>query len=455
MTGVSFARTARILVAVAVALAASACSKEAAPGCPTGQTDCAGVCVDLKSDRLHCGVCTTACEAGNICDGAGKCALSCQAELLSCGGVCTDAKTSRAHCGASADCTGDAAGKACADGELCVAGSCQLSCPKDQLACGGACIDPATSRTFCGATAACAGDNAGKACGEGELCVAGSCQLSCPKGQLVCEGVCVNPATSRSFCGATADCAGDHKGKACLAGEICGGEACGTSCPAGRLQCGDTCVDPATDPAHCGAGLDCASAPGVACPAVANAVPACADSLCRVVCLPGFADCDGLAANGCETKGICSGACTFRDAEHPNYTTIAQDVALCGAHYTPTTIHDACTPDFHVCRLAEWTARFPANAAPNGPLSTWGASQATRCLGTGDWEADRPQDGQTWNENICAASDGPYNPWNDGKFLFADDGTTILEGSGNCCDWDETFAPTEATSGFAVYCCRN
>ena len=46
------------------------------PTCSPGQTLCAGACVELQRDPLHCGACETACAAGEVCD-AGRCALRC------------------------------------------------------------------------------------------------------------------------------------------------------------------------------------------------------------------------------------------------------------------------------------------------------------------------------------------------------------------------------------------
>jgi Spondin-like TSP1 domain/Putative metal-binding motif/Stigma-specific protein, Stig1/Calcium-binding EGF domain len=37
------------------------------PGCPSGQTNCSGQCVDLSGDANHCGGCNLACNAGESC----------------------------------------------------------------------------------------------------------------------------------------------------------------------------------------------------------------------------------------------------------------------------------------------------------------------------------------------------------------------------------------------------
>ncbi|MEZ4380096.1 MAG: hypothetical protein R3A79_02020 [Nannocystaceae bacterium] len=58
--------------------------------------------------------------------------------------------------------------------------------------------------------------------------------------------------------------------------------------------CGVQCVDLASDPSNCG---DC----GISC-VIAHASALCVDSVCGLgACEPGFGDCDGEVANGCET----------------------------------------------------------------------------------------------------------------------------------------------------------
>jgi hypothetical protein len=65
-------------------------------------------------------------------------------------------------------------------------------------------------------------------------------------------------------------------------------------------RCGAICTELETDPDNCGA---C----GVSC-VVANAESMCVDGDCAVgECDPGFADCDGDIANGCEAMSDCAG----------------------------------------------------------------------------------------------------------------------------------------------------
>jgi hypothetical protein len=64
-------------------------------------------------------------------------------------------------------------GKACAEGEACVAGSCALNCVGGTTACGDKCVDTQNDPANCGAC--------DTACGSGVACVGGKCdaKLSC------------------------------------------------------------------------------------------------------------------------------------------------------------------------------------------------------------------------------------------------------------------------------------
>ena len=154
--------------------------------------------------------------------------VSCAAGQVACGGACVDPLTSTTWCGASGDCTGSNAGTFCASWLTCQAGACTCA-TSGQIACGGACLDPRTSATHCGASGDCAGANAGTACAAGETCQVGVC--ACPtSGQVACGGACVDPQTSATHCGASGNCAGANAGTACAAGETCQNGACARNC---------------------------------------------------------------------------------------------------------------------------------------------------------------------------------------------------------------------------------
>ncbi len=146
-------------------------------------------------------------------------------------------------------------------------------------------------------------------------------------------------------------------------------------------------------------------------------------------------------------------ACAYDpEAEHPAYTTVDLDVALCGNNYQPDTAESACGSGWHVCLESEWNARFPSGAPPYGTVSTFGADQTSRCLG-GVWVADAPNSGSIWGGAVC---DDAYNPWNSHKCLYADDGVTLQTGSGSCCSWDSAGGWSVYDSGdCAVYCCTD
>jgi hypothetical protein len=137
-------------------------------------------------------------------------------------------------------------------------------------------------------------------------------------------------------------------------------------------------------------------------------------------------------------------ACAFEQAEHPSYTTINVDVALCGNSYTAETIDQACGEGWQVCRIDEWRARYPAGRAPGGTVSTFGQLQSERCPG-GVWECQRPESDVPWDSGVCGDS---YNPYNNGKFLYGTD-LEILAGDGGHSGWDTDFSSTDITASYA------
>ncbi len=237
--------------------------------CPSGQQACGGKCVSLQTDRANCGACGAACAAGRVCD-MGACGITCSAGRTNCDGDCVNTQTDRANCGAC--------GTACAAGQACDMGACVVSCSAGRTSCGGDCVNSQTDRANCGAC--------GTACPAGQACSMGRCEPTCAVGRTNCAGDCVDTQTDRANCGAC--------GTTCGAGQVCDMGACVASCGAGRTNCGGACVDRQTDPQHCGA---C----GVACAGANTTGNACVAGACRsLACSPGFHDCDGNPANGCE-----------------------------------------------------------------------------------------------------------------------------------------------------------
>lgn len=132
---------------------------------------------------------------------------------------------------------------------------------------------------------------------------------TCAAGLVRCANLCVNPATNPAHCGAC--------NVACTAGQVCVGGSCtrGT-CPTGTTSCGSACVVLASDPANCGR-----------CGNVCAANQACVAGTCRVSCTAPLVACGstcvavasdpancGRCGNVCAsgqacTAGTCGSAC--------------------------------------------------------------------------------------------------------------------------------------------------
>lgn len=237
--------------------------------CGSGRFLCAGRCVDLADDVENCGACGNACPAGRFCVG-GACTVLCPTGRTACGLSCVDLASDPSNCGAcgtqcpSRNSTAFCRGRAC--GQDCMQGFADCDSNREN-----GCETPtATDRVNCGAC--------GRTCGNTEQCVAGACVPGCAGG--------------------------------CGSGGVCNAGAC-VMCPSGRVACANTCRDLLTDRANCGA---C----GAACPQPAGATVACVNGGCALTACadPMYRDCDGSAANGCETLIVADrnncGACGVR-----------------------------------------------------------------------------------------------------------------------------------------------
>jgi hypothetical protein len=234
--------------------------------CADGLSECDGRCVDLRTDALHCGTCRRACAAGESCMGA-SCIPQCAADQTRCPAGCRDLESDRGNCGRC--------GVSCGPERVCVAGECV--CPLGQRDCGGRCVNEMADAAHCG--------GCGMACPEGHLCTAGACTPSCEPGLTVCGSGCVDTRRDDLNCG--------RCGGMCRAEESCTNGVC--LCAIEFTLCGSRCVDLARDANHCG-GCDRPCAP------MNVSAPLCVDRTCRfTACNPGYADCDGMPANGCET----------------------------------------------------------------------------------------------------------------------------------------------------------
>lgn len=260
--------------------------------------------------------------------------------------------------GAEGDAAVDAA-LPCADGLLDCNGlsddACEVDSRSDSAHCGG-----------CG-QACPAVENAAAAC------VAGRCGLgACGDGYGDCngderDGCEVDLRASLESCGAC--------GKGCTIANgtpLCSAAVCTVgSCQVGFGDCNGDAADgcevrTSADLLHCGA---C----GAPCPALPNAVSSCAGGRCALgACLPGFRDCNGNPADGCEVNvnsdpnhcGGCGLRCSFPRA-----------VAGCSAQ---------------VCTIARCALGYG------------------NCNGSAADGCERPLDSDTYNCGACGLSCAPY-----------------------------------------------
>lgn len=140
-------------------------------------------------------------------------------------------------------------------------------------------------------------------------CVRGVCGTVCDPNFGDCDGNAAN--------GCEVDLRGDVSncgicGRSCPSGQVCANGNCAARCPAGLADCNGSCRSLSSDPDNCGrCNARCEARPH----AVANGCGA----PCSYRCDDGFRDCDGDAANGCETESEFDpahcGACGTRCAE--------------------------------------------------------------------------------------------------------------------------------------------
>ncbi len=253
--------------------------------CPNGQKCCNAQCVDPTKDVNNCGACGKPCAANH-------------ARPTCAAGVC---KAGACDPGWG-DCNGDGS-----DG-------CETNLRVDANNC-----------TMCGMK--CAIKNAIVGCSDG--CYIKACQFGfddCnadPKDG--CETSVLSDAKNCGACGKNCS-APPHAKAQCL-----NAQCAVTSCDVGWTDCDNNGLNgcetqTGTDAKNCGAcgnvcaqGLVCQNG-GCTCPQcnIPNAKSACVNNMCVLdSCLPGYADCDKSAANGCEVYlagdakncGACGNAC--------------------------------------------------------------------------------------------------------------------------------------------------
>lgn len=293
-------------------------------GCAPGFGDCGtGSCMPLAADATHCGECTTACPGGAANCSGGECTgQTCAAGSADCNGSGNDCETmlnTSANCGQCGLSCGPYAHAAA----TCNAGACALGpCDAGWLDCDGrvfnGCETYALTAENCGGCKqVCAIPNATN------TCVSGSCVLlTCDEYRADCNDDladgCETSTTLPQSCGA---CGNDCTGRPNTLSGGCWGNAC-------KLVCADGFRDCDGNPSNgCEAALSSASSCGACdndCTALEHVRSAsCGEGGCSALqCDPGYADCDGIASNGCEratnTETDCGGCgvpCSLPHAE--------------------------------------------------------------------------------------------------------------------------------------------
>ena len=270
--------------------------------CPEGFTTCPGSVfpcdVNLKTDVLNCGACGSQCAKLQNADALecveGRCAVICDPlGNMDCDGIadngCETPRSDSNNCGAC--------GNACTDPDKpCVRidDKYQCGCRVGTILCNGECVDPSSNDYNCGAC-----DNFCPSEGDGGPlptdmyygCSTGECgHLKCNPFTANCDGKIATGC--EIFLGSDDNCGAC--GHACDPGQAClfnfrGFYEC--RCEPGQTSCNGACFDLATDPNNCGScGYSCGT----------NGV--CTFGTCSRECPIGKADCNGNAADGCETN---------------------------------------------------------------------------------------------------------------------------------------------------------
>lgn len=364
-----------LLLAFGVMFAAAGCGDDDEVICPTGQTQCMGVCVNLQDNEANCGMCGAACMGMATCN-MGTCGAICAAPSEMCGDECINTNTDNENCG---DC-----GNACDAGEFCVGGTCMGTCggPDSTLMmCGVDCVDTATDEANCGAC-----DNA---CPAGQNCVDGDC--ACPTGTTPCGDTCANTQNDAENCGTC--------GTACDAGEFCIRGDCQPTCggmPGSPLMmCGADCVDTTNDPANCGE-CDNACPSGQFCVGGACACGgdltdcdgACVDlqsdsancSACGMACADGEICNAGVCDTGCGDLDRCGTGCADLQNDPTNCGMCGN---ACPAGQTCSAGACSCGPGFRDCGGTCVPTNDPNNCGACGTVCSGATPVCNLDVGTG------------------------------------------------------------------------
>ena len=270
-----------------------------ADACGPEQDWCDGRCVPLNSDPRHCGNCTTACKANESCQ-AGTCVIGCANDFTRCApGLCADLSRDNEHCGkcntacsanmfcqnANCQCQrgfyncDDDPSNGCESIQRCQTvhpDVCEPPCDQDQTCIRGVCVPNGTGEEVCEPP-----------CDQDQTCIRGVCVPAaphpCPENETLCYGKCFDLSNDNEHCG---NCL-----HACASWEHCVNATCELDCKTLTL-CDGACFDTSSSEAHCGA-----------CGQACKFGEICSGAVCQ--CDDNHYDCDGIAANGCESTTEC------------------------------------------------------------------------------------------------------------------------------------------------------
>jgi hypothetical protein len=306
---------------LANATAGCAASMCTIASCNAGFANCDGTASNgcernLNSDTSNCGACGNVCSAGQLCS-AGVCVTSCGSGQTNCSSVCRNLATDPDACGAC--------GTVCSGTGLvsrtCGASVCNGTCSAGRADCdsnrqlNGCETDINTSVATCGACtgSACSSNNIAAACSGGNCtgtCNVGFADCNSDKRADGCEINTTNNASNCGACGTVCPARANAAATPCVSSACTIGACIGTFANCNGLAADGCEINTASDVNNC-------SGCGNPCPARANATRTCSSSSCGFTCNTGFGDCDSNPANGCETTldgnpncGACGTSCT-------------------------------------------------------------------------------------------------------------------------------------------------